>query len=90
MAEAKDGLSSLVNVVAYGRQRVVLTSRGHAKAALIGLEDLAALEDLSAVSAPDDAALLEADLLRRRILRRRGRILANSADDLTAIRKGAR
>ncbi len=89
--EAKDRLSDFVNMVAHGHERVVLTSRGRPKAALIGLEDLAALEDLTVSPITDDSALVEADLLRERILRRRGgKLLSDSTDDLAAIREGER
>lgn len=91
MKEAKDNLSALANIVAHGHERVVLTSRGRPKAALVGLEDLAALEDLSVVSVLDESTLGEADSLRERILgRRRGALLSDSADDLVAIREGER
>lgn len=90
IAEAKARLSSLINAVAHGRERILLTSRGTAKAALVGLHDLAALEE--AVPTPaDESALLDADRLRARILERRGGILLpNSTDDLAAIRSGER
>ncbi|MDQ7829988.1 MAG: type II toxin-antitoxin system Phd/YefM family antitoxin [Armatimonadota bacterium] len=90
IAEAKARLSSLINAVAHGRERILLTSRGMAKAALVGLHDLAALEE--AVPTPaDESALLDADRLRARILERRGGILlSNSTDDLAAIRSGER
>lgn len=44
LAEARDRLSSLVNDAAHGGQRIVLSSRGRPKAALIGMEDLGRLE----------------------------------------------
>lgn len=91
IARAKDALSMLVNMVAHGRERVILTSRGHPKAALIGLEDLAALEDLSHPPVPDDSWLAEADRLVERIRRRRrGVLMTDSVDDLAAIRQGER
>lgn len=90
MADAKNRLSSLVNMVAHGRQRVVLTSRGHPKAALVALEDLAVLEDLSPEPGADESALAEADMLRERILSRRGKALTDSVRDLEAIRRGER
>lgn len=91
IAEARADLSSLVNRVAHGGERVVLTSRGRPKAALIGLEDLRALEDLHAGVRPDEAVLVEADQLVERIrLRRKGAFLTDSADDLAAIREGER
>jgi prevent-host-death family protein len=91
IAEARADLSELVNRVAHGGERVLLTSRGRPKAALIGLEDLAALEDLHAAPRPDESALLEADELVERIrLRRNGAFLSDSAEDLVAIREGER
>jgi prevent-host-death family protein len=91
IAEAKSRLSALVNQVAHGRQRVVLTSRGHPKAALVGLEDLAALEDLSSTPGPDDSALTEIDLLTRQILEERGGVLlSDSIEDISAVREGER
>jgi prevent-host-death family protein len=44
LAEARDRLSALVNDAAHGGQRIVLSSRGRPKAALIGIEDLERLE----------------------------------------------
>lgn len=39
IGQVKRDISELVNRVAYGRDRIVLTSRGKPKAALISLED---------------------------------------------------
>src|SRR5437870_12790527 len=44
LGEARDRLSALVNDAAHGGQRIVLSSRGRPKAALIGMEDLEWLE----------------------------------------------
>ena len=44
LAQARDRLSALVNDAAHGGQRIVLSSRGRPKAALIGMEDLERLE----------------------------------------------
>jgi prevent-host-death family protein len=44
ITEAKASLSQLVNRVAYSGERVVLESHGRPKAALVGLDDLRALE----------------------------------------------
>lgn len=85
IAEARDTLSVLVNTVAHGRDRIVLTSRGRPKAALVGLDDLAALEDLPP-AVRDTALLQEADALRERIFARRGAIVSDSAEDLAVIR----
>jgi prevent-host-death family protein len=87
IARARAELSALVNLVAHGKQRVVLTSRGRPKAALIGLEDLSALEELPAAIAAEES-MLEADLFVERVRRRRlGALLSDSADDLAAIRE---
>lgn len=91
IAEARAEFSSLVNRVAHGKERIILTSRGRPKAALVGLEDLSALEDLPALASLDESALVEADALVEHISRRRkGIFLSSSADDLTAIREGER
>ena len=48
LAHARDHLSALVNDAAHGHQRIVLSSRGRPKAALIGMEDLERLEGTDA------------------------------------------
>jgi prevent-host-death family protein len=88
IAEARDKLSLLVNAVAHGHERVLLTSRGRPKAALVGLADLAALEDLSPSTAGDEAVLSEVEAFSQRVLNRRGSLLSDSADDLAALREG--
>ena len=91
IAEARADLSALVNRVAHGGERVIITSRGRPKAALVGLTDVAALEGLSVVSGYDQEALLEADEFVDRLRKRRGGAnLADSAEDLAAIREGER
>ncbi|MGQ9498448.1 MAG: type II toxin-antitoxin system prevent-host-death family antitoxin [Desulfotomaculales bacterium] len=66
IAEAKRTLSSLINRVAFGRERIVLVSRGRPKAALVSIEDLLLLESPgrseSCKKAPEDAALLRRQL----------------------------
>ncbi len=89
IAEARAALSALVNKVAHGGERIVLTSRGRPKAALVGIEDLAALEDLPARGTRDESVLAEANELVARIRRRRkGKVLPGSADVLATIREG--
>jgi prevent-host-death family protein len=44
LGEAKAKLSSLVNAVAYGGERVIIESRGRPKAALVSVRDLERLE----------------------------------------------
>lgn len=91
IAEARAELSTLVNRVAHGRERIVLTSRGRPKAALVGLEDLAALDDVPEILSPTEALLAEADELVERIRHdRKGVWLTDSTEDLYAIREGER
>ena len=59
LKQAKAGLSELVNRAAYGRERILITSRGKAKAALISVDDLCRLEKMELQA--------ESDLLRRAI-----------------------
>ncbi len=40
ISQVKRDISELVNRVTYGGERIVLTSRGHPKAALVSLADL--------------------------------------------------
>lgn len=88
IAEARDTLSALVNAVAHGHERVVLMSRGRSKAAIVGLDDLAALEDLSPAAVRDAALFQEVDALRERIFARRGAVVSDSSEDLAVIRTG--
>jgi prevent-host-death family protein len=45
-AEARQNLAELVNRVAYGKERVVLTRHGKEVAALVPIEDLGLMEKL--------------------------------------------
>jgi prevent-host-death family protein len=45
-ATARDNLSELINRAAYGKERVLLTRRGKALAALVPMEDMKRLEAL--------------------------------------------
>jgi prevent-host-death family protein len=42
----KDALSEFLNRAAYGRERIIVASRGKPKAAIIGIDDLRRLEEL--------------------------------------------
>ena len=55
IGQVKRDISELVNRVAYGRERVVLTSRGKPKAVLVSIEDY---ERLQAIATPDQERLL--------------------------------
>jgi prevent-host-death family protein len=45
VSEMKDTLSEVLNRAAYGRERIVIASRGKPKAAVISLDDLELLEE---------------------------------------------
>ena len=44
--EARDQLSTIINRVAFGKERVVLTRRGKELAAVVPIEDVKLLEEL--------------------------------------------
>jgi prevent-host-death family protein len=46
VSQMKDTLSEVLNRAAYGRERIVIASRGKPKAAVISIDDLELLEDL--------------------------------------------
>jgi prevent-host-death family protein len=73
MTDLRQKLGDLVNRAAYGGERIVLISRGEPKAAIIGVEDLRRLQQLSgALVLQHDRhadALAAADLVRERIRR---------------------
>jgi prevent-host-death family protein len=46
VGELKSGLSRFLNRAAYGGERVVVSSRGTPKAAVIGMEDLRRLQSI--------------------------------------------
>lgn len=46
MTDAREDLSSVVNEVAYGQERVVLTRRGRSLAAVVSIDDAKLLEQL--------------------------------------------
>jgi prevent-host-death family protein len=48
IGQVKRDISELVNRVAYGGKRIVLTSRGRPKAALVSIEDYERLQELDA------------------------------------------
>lgn len=72
IGQVKRDISELVNRVAYGREQIVLTSRGKPKAALISVEDF---ERLRAKPHEDEewaAWLAESAALGAEIMKRRG------------------
>lgn len=55
VSELNRGLSEYLNRAAYGAERIVVTSRGKPKAAVISLEDLRRLEELEDAQAAREA-----------------------------------
>jgi len=61
VSQLKSNLSEYLNRAAYGRERIVIASRGKPKAAVIGMEDLLRLEELEdALAAREALAAYEA------------------------------
>lgn len=91
IAKAKNELSTLLNLAAFGGERIILQSRGKPKAAIISFGDLQKLEKLeksiNTVQSQQFLALAKAQRLRERILERRGNYLPNSSDQLSKIRE---
>ena len=79
----KRDISDLVNRVAYGGERIVLTSRGKPKAALVSIEDFERLrqERVSESMARWQTWMAETDALVAEILARRGGV-GIDVDDL--------
>jgi prevent-host-death family protein len=74
IGRVKRDISDLVNRVAYGGERIVLTSRGKPKAAIVSMGDYARLEQetVAAMMARWQAWVAESDALAAEILARRG------------------
>jgi prevent-host-death family protein len=93
IADIKRNISSIVNRVAFGRERIVLTSRGRPKAALVSIEDLQTLEAMDRTTslpprAQRKAALGMAQAVREMTLARRGGVpFADVAEDLRRLRE---
>lgn len=87
VGEAKAKLSSLINSVAYGGERIVIQSRGRPKAALVSVEDLRRLEGmqpLRSTKAQRVLALAQADRVREAL---EGFKLTDSVRELHRIRQ---
>ena len=87
VGEAKAGLSSLINTVAYGGERVIIQSRGRPKAALVSVEDLRRLEGSHALrpsKAQRALGLAQADRVREAL---RGFKLTDSVEELARLRE---
>lgn len=74
IGRVKRDISELVNRVAYGGERIVLTSRGRPKAAIVSLEDYEQLKEVGANASLEQWRLwvAESDALAAEILDRRG------------------
>jgi prevent-host-death family protein len=74
IGQVKRDISDLVNKVAYRGERIVLTSRGKPKAALVSMEDYQRLTEEQANDrlARWHAWLSEADALAEKVMDRRG------------------
>jgi prevent-host-death family protein len=77
ITQFKRHTSTILNRVAHSQERIILTSKGQPKAALISIEDLQKLETLERTPAPPPraqrkAALAMAQAVREMTLARRG------------------
>jgi len=86
LGEVKAKLSSLVNAVAYGGERVVIESRGRPKAALVSVGDLERLQGMRPgrpSKAQRQLALAQAGRVRKALA---GLRLTDSLGDLRRLR----
>lgn len=92
VAEVKQHISNIINRVAYGGERIIITSRGKPKAAIISMDDLRLLEvadhELRERRASAWGWLARIDELRERIGARVGGELPDSTQLLREIREG--
>ncbi len=76
-------LSMLINRVAFGRERIILQSRGRPKAALVSIEDLKRLQEMDGeagrvpMAAQDEATLMAR---RQRAIAAAGRFRSGLGD----------
>lgn len=86
VAEAKARLSSLINAVAFGGERVLIHSRGRPKAALVSVDDLRRVEARPARPSKAHRALALAQANRlRQVLE--GLRLTDSLEELARLRE---
>lgn len=71
IGHVKRDISELVNRVAYKGERIILTSRGRPKAALVSIEDYEKLQALGEGPVSRSSWLAEAHSLAERIRKRR-------------------
>ncbi|MEO8601380.1 MAG: type II toxin-antitoxin system Phd/YefM family antitoxin [bacterium] len=88
LAEARDTLSSLVNDAAHGKQRIVIESRGRAKAVIVGLDDLERLERADAGRATAANPMLAWLEDTAKLLRRQPAITGSTLEALREVREG--
>ena len=88
IGKVKRDISKLVNRVAFGGERIILTSRGKPKAALISIEDLQVLEQAGQEKARRMAALERAQALGEHIRAERPAHDVDSVDVLHQLREG--
>lgn len=86
VGEAKARLSSLINSVAFGGERILIQSRGRPKAALVSVEDLRRVEGTRPVPSKAQRllALTQADRVRRAL---EGLKLTDSVSELVRLRE---
>jgi prevent-host-death family protein len=88
IGQIKRDISELVNRVTYGRERIVLTSRGKPKAALVSMEDYEQLLKNEKRGTDIQKWLVDTRALSRKIEERRGQqvdvdaVLSANRDDL--------
>ena len=90
VSELKRELSSLINQAAFGKERIVIMSRGRPKAALVSMEDLRVLEGLNQQElrrAQRLAALEAARAVRAQVAAEAGGPLPDSTPDLRELRE---
>lgn len=91
IAEARNDLSAVINRAAYGKEAVILHSRGKPKAAVINYEDYLLFQvwrEALAETKTDQLRVLEqARNLRARIQARIGGFLPDSAEELDRLRE---
>jgi prevent-host-death family protein len=92
ISQVKREISELVNRVAFGGERIILTSRGRPKAVLVSLTDLEQLQNLSEtlghnIRAQRLASLERARAIRSQIAARAVDLLPDSAQELRELRE---
>lgn len=92
MTELRQNLAGLINQAAYGHERIVLISHGQPKAAIVGLDELAALQHATPAAADlrqteEEDFLATAAILRERIAEWQVAHQVNAADSTDLLRE---